>query len=119
MVALSEAASEQDAESDCESQSSDSSCNETASDNSRHVKVVAIATLARISYDFGQSTITKAHLGSLENNVRYFPKRYDRPPGAESVPDPRANEAVVFEDFLIARFRMLPHPVLVDILRKF
>jgi hypothetical protein len=54
MVALSEAASEQDVESDYESQSSDSSYNKTASDNSGHVKVVAIATLARISYDFGQ-----------------------------------------------------------------
>jgi hypothetical protein len=49
----------------------------------------------------------------------YFSKGYRRPPGAESVPDPRANEAMVFEDFFTAGLHMLPHPVLVDILCEF
>jgi hypothetical protein len=121
MVASTEAASEQDAEYNRGSQFGDSGDNETASDNSGRVKVAvaAAAALAGISYDFGQSTITKTHLGSLESNVRYFSKGYDRPPSAESVPDPRANEVAVFEDFFIAGLHMPPHQVLVDILHKF
>jgi hypothetical protein len=36
-----------------------------------------------------------------------------------SIPDPRASEAIVFKDFFVAGLWMPPHPVLVDILRKF
>jgi hypothetical protein len=46
-------------------------------------------------------------------------KRYGRPPGVKYVPDPRVNEVVVFNDFFTTRLHMPPHPVLVDILRKF
>jgi hypothetical protein len=121
MVASTEATLEQDAESNRGSQFGDSGNNETASDNSGSVKVTAAAAaaLAGISYDFEQSAITKTRLGSLESNTRYLLKGYGRPPSAESVPDPRANEAAVFEDFFIAGLHMPPHPVLVDILRKF
>jgi hypothetical protein len=83
------------------------------------VKVAAVATLARISYDFGQSTVTKTRLRSLESYTRYFPKGYDHPPGAEYVSDPRENEVVVFKDFFTVGLRMPPHPVHVDILHKF
>jgi hypothetical protein len=38
---------------------------------------------------------------------------------AGSVPDPRANKAMVFEDFFTVGLHMPPHPVLVDILHKF
>jgi hypothetical protein len=55
----------------------------------------------------------------LESLTRYFPKGYDREPGAEYVPDPHENEAAVFEDFFVAGLCMPPHPVLLDILRKF
>jgi hypothetical protein len=55
----------------------------------------------------------------MESDAHYFPKGYGRPPGAESVQDPRANEVVVFEDLSVAWLRMPPHPVLVGILRKF
>jgi hypothetical protein len=55
------------AESDRESQSSDSEDSETASDNSRRLKVAAAVALAGISYDFGQSNITKTNLGSMES----------------------------------------------------
>jgi tRNA A37 threonylcarbamoyladenosine synthetase subunit TsaC/SUA5/YrdC len=78
-----------------------------------------MAALARISYDFGPSTSTKARLASLENNAHFFSKGYGRPPGAKSVLDPRVNEVMVFEDFFTVGLRMPPHPVLVDILRKF
>jgi hypothetical protein len=119
MVASAEVASEQAAKSDCGSQSGDSGNNETASDNSRHVKVAGAATLAGISYNFGLSTITKTRLGSLENNARYFLKWHYQPPGAESIPDPRANEAVVFKDFFTTGLCMPPHSILLDILCKF
>jgi hypothetical protein len=84
-----------------------------------HLKVVAVAALPGISYDFGSSTITKARLASLENNTHYFLKGYGHPPGVESVPDPRVNKAMVFKDFFAVGLCMPPHPVLVDILRKF
>jgi hypothetical protein len=83
------------------------------------MKVAVAAALAGISYGFGPSNITKTQLGMMESYAHYFPKGYSQPPGIESVPEPRANEAVIFEDFFIVGLRMLPHPVLVDILRKF
>jgi hypothetical protein len=61
----------------------------------------------------------KARLASLESNGHYFPKGYGRSLGAESVLDPQPDEAVIFEDFFAAGFRIPPHPVLLDILRKF
>jgi hypothetical protein len=116
MVASTEVALEQDAESDQESQSSDS---KTASNNCERMKVGAAIALAGISYHFGLSTIMKTRLGSLESYTHYFPKGYGRPPGAEFVLDPQTNEAVVFKDFFTAGLCMPPHPVLVDILCKF
>jgi hypothetical protein len=79
-----------------ESQSGDSGDSETASDNSGRLKVVAAVALAGISYDFGLSNIMNTHVESMESYARYFPKGYGRPPGVESVPEPRANEVVVF-----------------------
>jgi hypothetical protein len=63
--------------------------------------------------------MVKTHIRSLRNHGHYFPKGYAQPPGAESVPKPQADEAIVFEDFFTARLCMPPHPVLVDILHKF
>jgi hypothetical protein len=63
--------------------------------------------------------MTKARLVSLGSNNHYFLKGYGRPPGTEFVPNPRPDEAVMFEDFFVARLRMPPHPVLMDILCKF
>jgi hypothetical protein len=83
------------------------------------MKVGAVAALAGISYDFGLSTVTRTRIRSLESYNRYFPKGYGQPPGAESVPNPRADETVVFEDFFAAGLRMPLHLVLVDILSKF
>jgi tRNA A37 threonylcarbamoyladenosine synthetase subunit TsaC/SUA5/YrdC len=37
----------------------------------------------------------------------------------ESMHAPRADEAIVFDDFFTAGLRMPPHPVLLDILHKF
>jgi hypothetical protein len=84
------------------SRSGSSKDSETASDDSGHLKVAVAA--ARITYDFGVSGITKAHIGSMEKYARYFPKGYGRAPGAESVPEPRKNEVVAFDDFLLLGF---------------
>jgi hypothetical protein len=105
-------------ESDRKSWSGDSEDSETASDDSKRLKVAALAA-AGITYDFGASNIKKARIGSMENYARYFPKGYDRAPGVELVPEPRANEAFVFEDFFTAGLHMPPHPVLEDTLCKF
>jgi hypothetical protein len=56
---------------------------------------------------------------SLESFTHYFPKRYGWALGAESIPNPHENEAVVFKYFFVAGLRMPPHPVLLDILRMF
>jgi uncharacterized protein with von Willebrand factor type A (vWA) domain len=56
--------------------SNDSGHSETASNNSGHVKVATAAALAGISYDFGQSNITKTRIGSIENYAHYFSKGY-------------------------------------------
>jgi hypothetical protein len=89
VVTSPEAASEQGAGSDRDNQSEGSSDSETASDNREHVKIEAEAALAGMSYDFGQSKITKACLMSLESFTRHFPKGCARPLGAESIPDPQ------------------------------
>jgi hypothetical protein len=75
-------------ESDHESQFGDSGDSETTFDNSRHLKVATTATLAGISYDFRQSSVTKTHLTSMESYAHYFPKGYNPPPSVESVPEP-------------------------------
>jgi hypothetical protein len=116
--ASTEAASSRGAESDCKSQSGDSGDSETASNNSGCLKVAAAAALVGITYDFGPSSVTKGHVGSMESYARYFPKGYGGAPGAESVAEPQANKVVVFKDFFTAGLHMPPHPVLVDILRK-
>jgi hypothetical protein len=98
-----------------ENESEGSNDNETASDDVERVKIGAVAILVGLSYDFVPSTVMRTRLGSLENSGHCFPKGYARPPGLEFVPSPRANEAVVFEDFFTAGLHMPPHPVLVDI----
>jgi hypothetical protein len=118
-VASTKAALPHSVESNPESQSGDSRDNKTTSNNSGCQKVVAAATLARISYDFSQSIITRTRLTSMESYARYFPMGYGQAPSTESVSEPRANEVVVFEEFFAAGLRMPPHPVLVDILHKF
>jgi hypothetical protein len=108
-VISTKAASEQGAGFDQGNQSKGFSSDETTSDNGVRVKIGVEAALAGIRYDFGQSAITKACIASLESFARYFPKGYGRAPGAESVPDPHENEAVVFEDFFAAGLRMPSH----------
>jgi hypothetical protein len=83
------------------------------------VKLMAEAALAGVSYDFRQLTMTKVHVMALESFARYFLKGFARSLAAESVPDPRENEAVVFKDFFAAGLCIPPHPILLDILRKF
>jgi hypothetical protein len=84
VVILTEATSEQGAGSDPENQSGGCGDSETASDDGGRVKIEAEAALAGINYDFGQSTITRAHLVSLVSVAHYFLKGYARSPGVES-----------------------------------
>jgi hypothetical protein len=102
-----EATSEQDVASDEENPCGDISDSRNASDDGSHVKIEAEAALAGVSYDFGQSIVIRAHITSLENSARYFPKGFARPPGMEFVLDPKENEVVVFEDFFVAGLRNL------------
>jgi hypothetical protein len=116
--ALTETGSPRDTDSDHERRSSKFGDNETTSNNIGHLKVTAAAALAGICYDFGPLKITKTRIGSMESYADYFPKGYGRPPGSESVPEPRTNEAFIFEDFFAAGLHMLLYPVLTDIMCK-
>jgi hypothetical protein len=87
-VLSTEVTSKQGAGSDQENQSEGSGDSETASDDGEHVKIRVVASLDSINYDFGQSTIMKAWLASLESVPHYFLKGYGRPPSVESVPNP-------------------------------
>jgi hypothetical protein len=70
--ASTEATSWRSTKSDRKSWSDDSRDSETTSNN-------------------GSSGVMKAHVGSMENYARYFPKGCGRAPGTESVPEPYAN----------------------------
>jgi hypothetical protein len=107
--ASTEVASPRGAEIDRESLSCDSRDRETASNNSWRLKVAVVAALSGISYVFGLSHITETRVGSIElcSNIM------------ESMPEPRANKVVIFEDFFTIGLDMPPHPVQADILHKF
>jgi hypothetical protein len=90
-----------------------------ASDDGGRVKIRVEACLVGVSFDFGQSKVTRGRILDLKSSSQLFPKGSTRPPGIESVPAPREDEAVVFEDFFIAGLRIPPHPVLLSILHKF
>jgi hypothetical protein len=119
VVTSMEVTSDQDASGDEENPSGETGDRGIASDNGGHVKIGAEATLASMSYDFGQSKLTRAHITSLENSARYCSKGFARSPGVESVPIPKENEAVVFEDFFVAGLHIPPHSILLEILHKF
>jgi hypothetical protein len=67
---------------------------------------------------FGSSSITIGKIKEMEEKG-YFARDEARAPGAETVPEPRDNEAIVYEDFFVAGLRMPPHPALGDILLHF
>jgi hypothetical protein len=119
VVISAEATSEQGAGSDGENPSNGSGDSENTPDSGGWVKIGVEAALADVSYYFGQSTVTKARVMALESFACYFLQEITRPPDAKSVPDPRENEVVVFENFFAADLRIPPHLILLDILRKF
>jgi hypothetical protein len=69
-------------------------------------------------YYFGLSTIT---VGRIKEMVvkGYFLEDGACAPGAEIVPEPDNDDAMVYEDFFVAGLRRPPHPSLVDILLHF
>jgi hypothetical protein len=67
---------------------------------------------------FWPSTITVGKINDMEEKG-YFLEGEARTPGAETVPEPNGNEAVVYEDFFITNVCMPPHPALADILLHF
>jgi hypothetical protein len=73
---LAEATSEHGAGSDGENPFDGSGDSENGSDNGGPLKIAAKATLAGVRYDFGQSTVTRAHVMALECFTRYFPKGF-------------------------------------------
>jgi hypothetical protein len=114
-----EVTSEPDAGSTKSEVSDDSGDSGNTSDNGSRVKIGVEAALAGRSFDFGPSKVMKGRISHLKSASCCFPKGFARPPGMESVPVPKEDEGVVFEDFFATRLRIPPHPVLLDILCKF
>jgi hypothetical protein len=98
-VGSTEMTSKLDAQSDESEASDDTGDSGNASDNGGRVKVGAEAALARMSFDFGQSKVTKGCVSDLESSSCFSPKGLLRLLGIESVMVPREDEVVVFEDF--------------------
>jgi hypothetical protein len=67
---------------------------------------------------FGSSTITVGKIKEMEEKG-YFTKDEARAPGAETMPKPRDDEAMVYEDFFVAGLCMPSHSALADILLHF
>jgi hypothetical protein len=119
VVVSAKVASEQGARSNEENPSDGYGDSENASGSGVCIKIGTEAALADVSYDFGQSTMMRAHVTSLESFTRYFLKGFTQSPGVESVPDPQEKKDVVFEDLFNASLCIPPHPILLDILCKF
>jgi hypothetical protein len=67
---------------------------------------------------FGPSTVTVCRIRSIIVNG-YFANGMGHEPGEETVPEPRADEAVLFEEFFTDGLRMPLHHVLAAILLKY
>jgi hypothetical protein len=118
-MASTEATSKQDVGSNESEASDDTGDCGNASDNGGRVKIGAEAALPGDSFDFGWSKVTRGRISYLESSSHFFPKGFARPLGIDSVPVPKGDEAVMFEDFFVAGIRIAPHLVLLDILHKF
>jgi hypothetical protein len=70
------------------------------------------------SYYFGPSTVTVSRIREM-SALNYFVKGNARMPGEETISEPLADEAVVFEEFFTAGLWMPPHRTLAEILLKF
>jgi hypothetical protein len=70
------------------------------------------------TYYFGSLTIT---IGKIKEMVEkgYFLLGEIHTPGAETVPEPENDEAMVYEEFFVAGLCMPPHLALADILLHF
>jgi hypothetical protein len=69
-------------------------------------------------YYFGSSTITRGKIKKMVEQG-YFAEGEAREPGAETIPKPDDDEAIIYEDFFVTGLRMPPHPILGDILLHF
>jgi hypothetical protein len=76
------------------------------------------ATAAGLIFVFGPLTITKGRICEMDN-LNYFLKGDGWVPGEETVPEPLRDEAIVFEDYCVARLRIPTHRALAEIMMKF
>jgi hypothetical protein len=70
------------------------------------------------SFYFGPSTVTVSRIRGMVD-CSYFADGMGHEPKEETVPEPHADEAVLFEEFFTAGLRMPLHPVLAAILLKY
>jgi hypothetical protein len=82
------------------------------------VEVFVVLAAASHTFKFGPSIVMKGCIHELEK-LKYCAKGDGRAPGEETMSEPQQDEVVIFEDYIIVRLHMPPHPVLVEILMKF
>jgi hypothetical protein len=70
------------------------------------------------SYEFRASLVTVGCIRQMES-LGYFAEGSACEPGEEIVPEPNADESVVFKEFFPTGLWMPPHPVFTEILLKF
>jgi hypothetical protein len=70
------------------------------------------------SCNFDLSTVTVSRIRDMIDHG-YFAEGGAHTPGEETIPKPKNDEPIIFEEFFTAGFRIPPHPVLADILLKF
>jgi hypothetical protein len=70
------------------------------------------------TFEFGESKVTSDLIKEYEA-VGFFPIGDARAPSAEQVPNPEANEVIVFRDFFTCGLRFPCDPILPSILERF
>jgi hypothetical protein len=70
-----------------------------------------------MTFDFGFLNSGRESIRVLEG-LQYFAKGGTQSLGAETMPEPWADEIMVFEDLFNLGLRMPPHPMLMDVLQK-
>jgi hypothetical protein len=70
------------------------------------------------TYNFESSTIIVSKIKKMKEKC-YFLEAEAHTPGAEIVPEPNNDEAMVYEDFFVVGLCMPPYPAMADILLHF
>jgi hypothetical protein len=101
---------------DCVSAHEESGSSKVGLEEAANAHASSDESLRMYFFDVSMITIDRIH---KMMDKGYFTVGDVRKPGEETTPVPEDDEAVMFEDFVVAGLRMPPHPVLMNNLLKF